>query len=592
MTWKLTPRVLTPMLLIGMGLLSAGCRGPGVAVSHPTVALPGGNGLAADVILPKVVAADGVPVVLIQTRYWRSFRLRGGGGKHRIPQGPRESIVAPLVAAGFGVVVVDVRGTGASDGAWRWPWSVDEVADIGHVIDWIIAQPWSNGSVGATGVSYEGTTALLSAAAGRPALKAVLARQLEWELVDETIAPGGVHNIAFVDTWSRAVDALDRGAYPDMFPWYAKWFVSGVQRRDDDRDGRSLAALQRGRVPASVADRVRTVRIGSDPFGADGPPTDSLGPAGHAKALASTGAVVGIWGSWWDGATADAVFRAQSSMPIREAVIGPWDHEGTSNASPLRQRSSEDPTVALDSVVAFFRRHLSASSSGTQSAPTMRWFVAGAESWRSATRWPVVHQRTWGVVAERRVERLSEQAAAAPDARTRLGDATDTLTATLTDTLTVDFAASTGTNTRWTSGLARPVDAPDRAEARGVLSWRTPSFAGPLSVFGDGALTCRVALDAPEAALHVYVESIDPRGVVRLLTEGTRRVVSTDGLAADVTVRIRPVAFELPSGWAMRVSVAGADHPTFERIPAIGAQRLRLGNCRLTLPTVSLPFTP
>jgi predicted acyl esterase len=111
-------------------------------------------------------------------------------------------------------------------------------------------------------------------------------------------------------------------------------------------------------------------------------------------------------------------------------------------------------------------------------------------------------------------------------------------------------------------------------------------------VFGAGELACRVAIDAPEAALHVYVESIDPRGAVRLLTEGTLRVVSTDGLAADVTVRIRPVAFELPSGWALRVSVAGADQPTFERIPAVGAQRLRLGNCRLTLPTVSLPFTP
>lgn len=582
MTWKLNHRVLAPMLLIGMGLLSASCRGPAVAVSHPTVTLPSGNGLAADVILPKVVPRGGVPVVLIQTRYWRSFRLRGGGGKNRIPQGPRESIVAPLVAAGFGVVVVDVRGTGASDGSWRWPWSVDEVGDMGHVIDWIVAQPWSNGAVGATGVSYEGTTALLSAAAGRPALKAVLARQLEWELVDETIAPGGVRNVAFVDTWSRAVDALDRGAWPDMFPWYAKWFVSGVQRRDDDRDGRSLAALQRARVPATVARRVTAVRAGTDLFGADGPPTDSLGPAGHTKALSSTHAVVAIWGSWWDGATADAVFRAQSSMPIREAVIGPWDHEGTANASPLRQRSSQTPTVVLDSVVAFFTRHLVARS-GT-ATPTVTWYVAGAESWRSADRWPATQARRWSVVRERSANRLTDLASDAAPANTRESGATDTLT--------VDFAASTGPNNRWTSGLARPVDAPDRARARGLLSWRTASFASGLSVFGAGELACRVARDAPEAALHVYVESIDTHGGVRLLTEGTQRVGSTDGLVSDVTVRIRPVAFELPSGWALRVSVAGADQPTFERVPAIGAQRLQLSNCRLTLPTLSLPYAP
>lgn len=582
MTWDLKRRLLAPMLFISMGLLSSGCRGPGVTVSHPTVTLPGGSGLAADVILPELVPSKGLPVVLIQTRYWRSFRLRGGGGKNRIPQGPREPIVAKLVEAGFGVVVTDVRGTGASDGAWRWPWATEEVGDMGPVIDWIVAQPWSNGAVGATGVSYEGTTALLSAAAGRPALKAVLARQLEWELVDEIIAPGGVRNVAFVDTWSRAVDALDRGAYPDMFPWYAKWFVSGVQRRDDDRDGHSLAALLRARVPAAVSQRVITVRAGSDPFGTDGPPTDSLGPVGHARALQATRAVVGLWGSWWDGATADAVFRAQSAMPIREAVIGPWDHEGTENASPLRRRSSQSPTVALDSVVAFFTRHLAAPSGTT--TPTVRWYVAGAETWRSADRWPTSKAQTWTVVPERVANRLAERAPDALPANVPQSGATDTLT--------VDFGATSGINNRWTSGLARPVDAPDRAQARGVLSWRTASFAGGLSVFGAGDLSCRVMLDAPEAAVHVYLESIDTNGVVRLLTEGTRRVVASAGLASEVTVRIRPVAFELPKGWALRVSVAGADQPTFERVPATGAQRLRLSNCHLTLPTLSLPYAP
>lgn len=81
--------------------------------------------------------------------------------------------------AGFAVVVVDVRGTGASDEVWSGPWSADEVQDMRAILDWIVAQPWSNGAVGATGVSYEGTTAQLTAGLGHPALKAVLARQLE-----------------------------------------------------------------------------------------------------------------------------------------------------------------------------------------------------------------------------------------------------------------------------------------------------------------------------------------------------------------------------------------------------------------------------
>jgi putative CocE/NonD family hydrolase len=548
-------------------LVLSACAGTRATVTHPGIPVAPAIALAADVILPTRVPPGGVPVILIQTRYWRSFRLIGGGGGGRVPQGPRESIVSRLIEAGFGVVVTDVRGTGASDGQWRWPWSSDEVADMGAIIDWIVKQPWSNGAVGATGVSYEGTTALLAAAAGRPALKAVLARQLEWELTDETIAPGGVRNVAFPDVWGRSVDALDHGAWPEIFPSYAKWFVRGVQRRDTDPNGAALAALQHARAPSSnVAQRAAAVHRGSDPFGPGAPAADSLGPAGHVPALAGTTAIVAIWGSWWDGGTADAVFRAQRAMPIREAIIGPWDHDGAATASPLRTASSDRPTVDLDSVVGFFRRHVTSTASGTaDTARIVRWYVAGAEQWRRGATWPATRPRTWRLAGERLLD--GEHAAPLPS---------DTLR-----TLDVDFTASTGRNTRWTTGLVRPVDAPDRARAPGLLSWRTAPFSEPLAVFGDGALTCNVTLSADEAALHVYLESVDASGRVRLLTEGTQRA-----RAGAITVRIRPVAFELPSGWSLRLSIAGADAPTFERVPATGPQRIIMhgASCTLVLP--------
>ncbi|WP_373063179.1 CocE/NonD family hydrolase [Gemmatimonas sp.] len=255
-----------------------------------------GVALAADVILPGERPAGRISTVLIQTRYWRSFRMRGGGGPS-IPQGPREPIAARLVEAGYAVVIVDVRGTGASNGVWRWPWSADEVRDMGPVIDWIVAQPWSNGAVGATGVSYEGTTALLAAATGRPALKAVLARQIEWQLADETLAPGGVRNALFADTWGRAVDDLDHGKYPAIFPRMASWLVTGVGRRDDDLEGLAQREREQARPSSDVAQRAHAVTRGSDPFGVDAPATDSLGPAGHMAALANTRTVVGLWES-------------------------------------------------------------------------------------------------------------------------------------------------------------------------------------------------------------------------------------------------------------------------------------------------------
>jgi uncharacterized protein len=545
---------------VAAAVLLSGCDAMPATVTHPRIRAADGVEIAADVILPVAIPDSGVPVVLIQTRYWRSFRLRGPQRNDVVPKGPRDAIVDRLVAAGFGVVVTDVRGTGASGGTWPWPWSEGEVRDMGPIIDWIVAQPWSNGVVGATGVSYEGTTALLSATAGRPALRAVLARQLEWNLVDEIVAPGNVRNVGFVEAWSRSVDALDHGQWPELFPSIARFGVRGVSPTDEDPEGTVLQALQQQRPPTDVAGRVATVRSGSDPFGSGGPASDSLSPSGHVATLATTSAVVGMWGSWWDGATADAVFRAQQLMPVREAVIGPWAHEGTSNASPLRRDNSERPTVDIEVVVDFFRRHLVTRSATP--LPRNSWFVAGPERWKSAEQWPSTAPHLLHLVG-------THLAMTAATSATRA--------------LTVDFAASTGKNTRWTTGLARPVDAPERADAPGVISWQSAALEAPLSVFGASEFVCQVTLDAPEAAMHVYVESVDPSQRVRLLTEGVQRI-----RAGRATVRIRPVAFELPSGWSLRLSIAGADSLAFERVPAVGAQRIQIAGegCHITLPVV------
>lgn len=541
-------------------LAGVACRSPRVDVTHPTIRVDHEVALAADVILPGERPAGRIPTVLIQTRYWRSFRMRGGGGPS-IPQGPREPIAARLVQAGYAVVIVDVRGTGASNGVWRWPWSADEVRDMGPVIDWIVAQPWSDGAVGATGVSYEGTTALLAAAAGRPALKAVLARQIEWQLADETLAPGGVRNALFADTWGRAVDDLDHGKYPAIFPSMAKWLVTGVGRRDDDPEGLAQREREQARPSSDIAQRARAVTRGTDPFGVDAPATDSLGPAGHVAALANTRTVVGLWGSWWDGATADAVFRAQEAMPIAEARIGPWNHEGDQHASPLKRGTAEPGTVDLDAVVAFFDRHLRTDSPPSDSSRGVQWYVAGAERWRAASRWPRTTMRTWSVL---------------PVGSTAGAD-------TLQQWSTAD-RATTGKNNRWTTGLARPVDITERAEARGVHSFQLPVLTDTLSVFGAGVFSCTLAADQPAATLHVYVESVDPAGHVRLLTEGMLAVVRS--AEPVVSVRIRPVAFMLPIGWRIRVSLANEDAPTFERVPRTGAVVWTIDprSCTLTLP--------
>ena len=59
-----------------------------------------------------------------------------------------------FAARGYAVVVNDVRGRYASEGAWRM--LLDDPNDGYDVLEWIAKQPWSTGRVGTFGTSYVG----------------------------------------------------------------------------------------------------------------------------------------------------------------------------------------------------------------------------------------------------------------------------------------------------------------------------------------------------------------------------------------------------------------------------------------------------
>lgn len=564
-----TKRGLAVLVLLFLGVVTAlalrPAPGPKVRVQHPGVPLPDGARLGATVLLPDPLPQSKVPAVLIQTRYWRAFALRFPDAPGQVPPMPREPIAEKLLAAGYAVVLVDVRGTGASEGRWPHPFSHQEVLDAGEVVRWVARQPWCNGAVGTTGVSYEGSTALLAAATAGPALKAVLARQIEWDLLDELLAPGGVRNISFPAAWSDSVDALDRNVYPDLFPALPRLVVRGVHPLDDDPEGKALHILVDRRACAHVDTAVQQVRAPSDAFGAAGPAVSTLGPSAWSPQLAQTQAAVGLWGSYWDSATADAVLRATAAMPVAEAVLGGWNHEGDAAANPLDDPST--PLVELDEVVRFFDRHLRQPPAGGR--PTLRrWFVAGEGRMEQGADWPSTRPQTWVLQPGGQLARTTDAA----------------VQAALQARIDWNADATTGTENRWMSGMLRPVRYGDRRKAEGTSAWHSEPLVSPLRMFGHASLTCAVDASAPAAALHVYLEAELPSGAVRYLSEGLLRV--THG---TVTVPLRAVAASLPAGWRLRVAVAAGDAGTFERVPASGASSVTLSGtpsapCVLTLP--------
>lgn len=75
-----------------------------------------------------------------------------------------------LQSHGFNFLVLDVRGTGDSQGVALDEYSFEELADSANVIAAIIQQPWSNGQIVMHGKSYSGCTALQTLALGLSAV--------------------------------------------------------------------------------------------------------------------------------------------------------------------------------------------------------------------------------------------------------------------------------------------------------------------------------------------------------------------------------------------------------------------------------------
>ncbi|MGV9615497.1 CocE/NonD family hydrolase [Nocardia xishanensis] len=125
-----------------------------------------------------------------------------GGGELR-----NFTVDRQLIKSGYSQVVVDVRGTGFSQGEWDML-RAREQQDTLEVIDWASRQPWSDGKVGMNGISYSGINQVQAAAQQPPALKAIFPVVPGSDLVNDVLAPGGGFGFNFIPLWLTAINSL------------------------------------------------------------------------------------------------------------------------------------------------------------------------------------------------------------------------------------------------------------------------------------------------------------------------------------------------------------------------------------------------
>ncbi|WP_067700840.1 CocE/NonD family hydrolase [Nocardia jejuensis] len=117
------------------------------------------------------------------------------------------SVDRQLIKSGYTQIVVDVRGTGFSQGAWDML-RQREQADTVEVIDWASKQHWSDGKVGMTGLSYSAINQVQAAEKQPPALKAIFPIVPGSDLVNDVLAPGGGFGFNFIPLWLSAINGL------------------------------------------------------------------------------------------------------------------------------------------------------------------------------------------------------------------------------------------------------------------------------------------------------------------------------------------------------------------------------------------------
>ncbi|MFI1918953.1 CocE/NonD family hydrolase [Nocardia sp. NPDC020380] len=117
------------------------------------------------------------------------------------------SVDRQLIKSGYTQVVVDVRGTGFSQGQWDMLRGREQ-QDTVETIDWASKQSWSDGKVGMNGLSYSAINQVQAAEQNPPALKAIFPIVPGSDLIDDVLAPGGGFGFNFIPLWLGAINGL------------------------------------------------------------------------------------------------------------------------------------------------------------------------------------------------------------------------------------------------------------------------------------------------------------------------------------------------------------------------------------------------
>lgn len=537
--------------------------------------------LAVDIYVPDGGSAgQRFPTIVIFTPYFRRFALREAGAE------PTPNIARYrdfFVKYGYALVAVDVRGTGASFGTRDSFRSPREREDSRQVADWIVGQPWSDGTIGSTGISYLGAAACFLASTGHPAVRAIAPLFAVSDIYSEQLFPGGMLSRVWSVTYDELMLALDQDdpARRARFPYYSDPRLGGPQPVDDDTDRALLsAALAQHRDNFRLHDMLPELAFREQGLLHDPElDTDICSPYHYLLDGARPGLPIYSVSGWCDGGGyANGSISRFLTMrgPSDRLLLGPWDHGARTNTSPWRAAVTPEFPV-LAEVLRFFDEHLRGIATGLQAEAPIHYHSMHGEHWRAAHDWPPMTSTAFYPDA---IGGLRES----PGDDARLS-------------YQVRLDVGTGQRTRWERlGTLNVEDYYFDWHGRDqtMLNFTSDPFERDTELSGHIVINARFVSSQADAALFGYAAEVEADGTCRYITEGNLRALHRatapaprnyrtcwpyrtftrqatarlrPGVPETMTFALLPVSWTLRAGSRLRISLAGADCDHFPQVP-------------------------
>lgn len=420
---------------------------------------------------------------------------------------------------GYVFITVDSRGRFDSEGVWD-PFDAKHKSDGYDLVEWIAAQPWSNGKVGMWGGSYMGWTQWWTASTAPPHLAAIAPQVAPPDAFQNVPYQNGIINGPKMN-WAgmmsgRAFTAMGEGAYGGM---------AGRVLQDFKHTPYIDINAYRGMENAPWFKVWYSQNKSTDPYwSAIAYQTEES----YSRITVPSLAITGWFDSNQTGSPMNYLamkkYGATPQARRPSMIIGPWTH-----ASNARVTAGIDygPEASIDQdgyMLRWYDHYLKGIDNGVENDPPVHVFVMGENKWHAEQDWPLPQMQAtrYYFSSNGRANSLK-------------GDGVLTTTPPrrqVIDTYvydprnpTLDPFDSFPNHNGHTDGA---VDTRLSAYGDDVLVYQTPVLDSPIELTGPIEATLYAATSARDTDWMMRLVDVQPDGRSLVLTEGIMRARNRD----------------------------------------------------------------